>query len=208
VHKRGLQPSGMLPRDLQPPTNTGQNRTSNRFRTRRHENREERPHNQANFNEFLARPIKRSRSNWPRPCSLPSPRLAPSTPTRRPHRSLTPTRQPSPTKPLQPSLGRSSASLILSPDVLDPLETGIGLQILSNLPTQAALRRLQIAYRIIAITSCEILSKVVTVFESASNARCATIRLENSAEISMFDCSSAPSSTTPLPPVPATPTTA
>jgi hypothetical protein len=48
----------MLPRDLQTPTNTGQNRTSNRFRTRRHENREERPHNQANFNEFLGRMVK------------------------------------------------------------------------------------------------------------------------------------------------------
>jgi hypothetical protein len=33
--------------------NTGQNRTSNRFRTGRNENRQETRRNQANFNEFL-----------------------------------------------------------------------------------------------------------------------------------------------------------
>ncbi|HZL52078.1 MAG TPA: DUF5947 family protein [Terracidiphilus sp.] len=33
--------------------NTGQNRTSNRFRKGRNENRQERRRNQANFNEFL-----------------------------------------------------------------------------------------------------------------------------------------------------------
>jgi hypothetical protein len=34
--------------------NTGQNRTSNRFRTGRNENRQETRRNQANFNEFLS----------------------------------------------------------------------------------------------------------------------------------------------------------
>src|SRR5271155_2640339 len=55
-------------------------------------------------------------------------------------------------------------------------------------------------YRIIPMTSCEIVSKVVTVFEFASKARWATIRSENSVEISTLDCSSAPSSTVPRPP--------
>src|ERR1700678_1707600 len=63
-------------------------------------------------------------------------------------------------------------------------------------------------YRIIARTSCETVSKVVTVFELASNARCATIRLENSVEILTFDCSSVLSSTVPRPPAPATPAVA
>ncbi len=64
------------------------------------------------------------------------------------------------------------------------------------------------AYRTIDNTSCEIVSNVVTVFEFASNARCATIRLENSVEILTLDCSSAPSSIVPRPPAPATPTVA
>ena len=63
-------------------------------------------------------------------------------------------------------------------------------------------------YRTIEITSCEIVSKVVTVFELASNARCAIIRLENSVEMLTFDCSSAPSTSVPRPPAPATPTVA
>src|SRR5882757_235804 len=63
-------------------------------------------------------------------------------------------------------------------------------------------------YRTIDRTSCEIVSNVVTVFEFASNARCATIRLENSVEMLTFDCSSAPSSSVPRPPAPATPTVA
>src|ERR1700678_45473 len=63
-------------------------------------------------------------------------------------------------------------------------------------------------YRIIASTSCDTVSNVVTVFEFASNARCATIRLENSVEILTFDCSNAASSTEPRPPAPATPTLA
>src|SRR5258705_9682078 len=66
----------------------------------------------------------------------------------------------------------------------------------------------ELCYRTIEITSCEIVSKVVTVFEFASNARCAIIRLENSVEMLTFDCSSAPSSTVPRPPAPATPTVA
>src|SRR5580700_9874090 len=68
--------------------------------------------------------------------------------------------------------------------------------------------RFQQGYRIIASTSCDTVSNVVTVFEFASNARCATIRLENSVDIFTFDCSSAPSSTVPRPPAPATPTVA
>src|ERR1700738_2594358 len=68
--------------------------------------------------------------------------------------------------------------------------------------------RMRICYRTIAITSCEIVSKVVIVFELASNALCATIRLENSVEMLTFDCSKAPSSTVPRPPVPAIPVTA
>src|SRR5258705_2763587 len=63
-------------------------------------------------------------------------------------------------------------------------------------------------YRTIEITSCEIVSKVVTVFELASNARCAIIRLENSVEILTFDCSTASSTIVPRPPAPATPTVA
>ena len=66
----------------------------------------------------------------------------------------------------------------------------------------------KLRYRTIDSTSCEIVSNVVTVFEFASNARCATIRLENSVEILTFDCSSAPSSSVPRPPAPATPTVA
>jgi hypothetical protein len=63
-------------------------------------------------------------------------------------------------------------------------------------------------YRIIASTSCDIVSNVVTVLEFASNARCATIRLENSVEMFTFDCSSVLSSTVPRPPAPATPAVA
>jgi hypothetical protein len=63
-------------------------------------------------------------------------------------------------------------------------------------------------HRIIAIASCAIVSNVVIVFEFASNARCATIRFENSAEMLTFDCSSASSSMVPRPEVPATPATA
>src|SRR5580692_2651426 len=43
----------MIPRGSQTPINTGQKRTSNRFRTRRNENREQRRPNQTNFNKFL-----------------------------------------------------------------------------------------------------------------------------------------------------------
>ena len=43
----------MPPRGLRTPTDTAQNRSSNRFRTKTNENREETPRNQANFNEFL-----------------------------------------------------------------------------------------------------------------------------------------------------------
>src|SRR3984885_12989 len=63
-------------------------------------------------------------------------------------------------------------------------------------------------HRTIAIASCEIVSKVVIVFEFASNALCAMIRLENSVAMLTLDCSSVLSSTTPRPPVPATPATA
>src|ERR1700730_3548158 len=66
----------------------------------------------------------------------------------------------------------------------------------------------ELPYRTIDSTSPEIVSNVVTVFEFASNARCATIRLENSVEMLTFDCSSAPSSSVPRPPAPATPTVA
>jgi hypothetical protein len=66
----------------------------------------------------------------------------------------------------------------------------------------------KLCYRTIDSTSPEIVSNVVTVFEFASNARCATIRLENSVEMLTFDCSSAPSSSVPRPPAPATPTVA
>ena len=43
----------MIPGGAQTPINTSQNRTSNRFRTGRNENRQERRRNQANFNKFL-----------------------------------------------------------------------------------------------------------------------------------------------------------
>ena len=43
----------MIPGGSQTPINTGQSRISNRFRTGRNENRQERRRNQANFNEFL-----------------------------------------------------------------------------------------------------------------------------------------------------------
>jgi hypothetical protein len=59
--------------------------------------------------------------------------------------------------------------------------------------------------RIIPIVSCVTVSKVVTVFEFASNARCATIRFANSVEISTFDSSSALPVMVPRDPVPATP---
>jgi hypothetical protein len=75
-------------------------------------------------------------------------------------------------------------------------------------PAKPPLCRFKQFYRTIAITSCEIVSNVVTVFELASNARWATIKSENSVEILTFDCSNALSSTVPRPPVPATPATA
>jgi hypothetical protein len=55
VPEQRLRASGMIPGGLQTPINTGQNRTSNRFRTGRNDNRQERRRNRANFNKFLGR---------------------------------------------------------------------------------------------------------------------------------------------------------
>ena len=49
----GCQPQGRFPEGSQTLINTGQNYTSNGFRTERNENRQQRRRNQANFNEFL-----------------------------------------------------------------------------------------------------------------------------------------------------------
>jgi hypothetical protein len=55
------------------------------------------------------------------------------------------------------------------------------------------------------IVSWATVSNVVTAFELASNARCAMISAENSAEMFTFDASSAPPTIVPSPDVPEIP---
>src|ERR1700759_1950725 len=58
---------------------------------------------------------------------------------------------------------------------------------------------------IMLMVSCVTVSKVVIALELASNARCAMIRFENSAEMFTFDASSAPPTMVPRPAVPEVP---
>jgi len=57
----------MIPGGSQTPINTDKNRTSNRFRTERNENRQERRRNHANFNEFLGELYEKTRAQVKEP---------------------------------------------------------------------------------------------------------------------------------------------